>query len=57
VSELETCTGGALFANRTFHVVADGHGNVLKIDIEQTWFFETILKILYQVYDIRSFMP
>jgi len=57
VSELETCTEGALFVNRTFHVVADGHGNVLKIYIAQAWFFETILEILCLVYDIRSIMP
>jgi len=57
VSELETCTGGALFVSRTFHMVADGHGNVIKIYIAQAWFFETILKILSLVYDISSIMP
>jgi hypothetical protein len=57
VSELEICTGGALFLNRTFHMVADGRRNVIKIYIAQAWGFEKILKILSLVYDISSIMP
>jgi len=41
VFELETCTGDAMFVKRTFHMVADGHGNVIKVYIAQAWFFET----------------
>ena len=37
-------------------MVADGHGNVIKIYIAQAWFFETIHKILSLVYDINSIM-
>ena len=57
MSELETCTGGALFVSITYHTVADRHGNILKIYIAKAWFFETMLKIFSLVCDINRMMP